>query len=289
MAFGLIVAAVASTAAGAIMGAANANKLAKKRTKAYKMAAALMKDATEKYSGHNADMKMRAEGEQQGNIMNNLTQNRGALESNLAMQNALGAADRAQSQDSTVEGINLGRENAAKDLTARYNAAANQANMYLKNAEIENAVGQQQFQNLMGAIGSGTDAIKDLGALDWIKGKIGGSGEGTSDERMKEPPSEDKEELPEASVEDALRQIDSVNYEYKDPTYPGCDDETHTGITAQSLEKGAFKDAVQEDANGIKKVDIWKLNESIMAGLGAMQKEIDELEGQRDQSKNKSK
>lgn len=283
MGFGLVIGAVASTAAGAIMGAANAKKMAKKRTKAYETAAALMKDATEKYSGHNADTKMRAEGEKQGDIMNNLTQNRGALESDLSMQNALLAADRAQAQDSTMDGINLGRENAAKDLSARYNAAASQANMYLQNAEIENAVEQQKYQNLMnGAVVAGK-AAKDLGVGDWVKDKAGG----TSDERMKESPKEEESNLPEAKAEDALRQIESVEYEYKDPNYPGCDDEQHVGFTAQSLEKGAFKDAVKKDGNGIRHIDQWKLQESIMSGISALQKELDELEG--NQSKNKSK
>lgn len=280
--FALVIGAVATTAAGAIMGAANAKKIAKKRTKAYETAAALMKDATEKYSGHNADTKMRAEGEKQGNIMNNLTQNRGALESNLAIQNALQAADRAQAQDSTMEGINLGRENAAKDLSARYNAAASQANMYLQNAEVESRVAQQNWQNMVGGVAAATNAAKDLGVSDWLGDKV----KGTSDERMKESP--DKEsDLPEAKAEDALRQIESVEYEYKDPNYPGCDDEQHVGFTAQSLEKGAFKDAVKKDGNGIRHIDQWKLQESIMSGISALQKELDELES--NQSKNKSK
>ena len=274
--FALVVGAVATTAAGAVMGAVNAKKMAKKRTKAYETAAALMKDATEKYSGHNADTKMRAEGEKQGNIMNNLTQNRGALESDLAMQNALGAAERAQAQDSTMEGINLGRENAAKDLSARYNAAASQANMYLQNAEVESRVAQQNWQNMVGGVTAATNAAKNLGVSDWIGDKVNG----TSDERMKEPPSEDKSDLPEAKAEDALRQIESVEYEYKDPNYPGCDDEQHVGFTAQSLEKGVFKDAVKKDGNGIRHIDQWKLQESIMSGISALQKELDQLEGQ---------
>lgn len=285
MLFAPVIAAVGMAAAGSIMGANQAKKAAKKQKKAYQMASALMKDATEKYSGAEADRQMRNEGDKQATILNNLSQNRGALNSNMSINNALGAANRAAQQDATMEGINLGRANAAKDLSARYNAAANQANMYLNNAKIENAVEQQKYQNLMSGLSSGLQAANNLGITQAIGGQFGfgnqiqNNNNNTSDERMKEAPSdESKSDLPEAKVEDALRQIDSVNYEYKDPDYPGCDDETHTGFTAQSLEKGAFKDAVSEDQNGVKKVDLWKLQESIMSGLGALQKEIDELE-----------
>lgn len=295
MLFAPVIAAVGMAAAGSIMGANQAKKAAKKQKKAYQMASALMKDATEKYSGAEADRQMRNEGDKQATILNNLSQNRGALNSNMSINNALGAANRAAQLDTTMEGINLGRANAAKDLSARYNAAANQANMYLNNAKIQNAVEQQKYQNLMSGLSSGLQAANNLGITQAIGGQFGlgqqipgQNNNNTSDERMKEAPSEtnnkesklpgSSDELPEAKVEDALRQIDSVNYEYKDPDYPGCDDETHTGFTAQSLEKGTFKDAVSEDQNGVKKVDLWKLQESIMSGLGALQKEIDELE-----------
>lgn len=298
MLFAPVIAAVGMAAAGSIMGANQAKKAAKKQKKAYQMASALMKDATEKYSGAEADRQMRNEGDKQATILNNLSQNRGALNSNMSINNALGAANRAAQQDATLEGINLGRENAAKGLSAGYNAAANQANMYLNNAQIENAVEQQKYQNLMSGLSSGLQAANNLGITQAIGGQFGlgqqipgqNNNNNTSDERMKEAPSETNEgendlprssdELPQADVEDALRQIESVEYEYKDPDYPGSDDEEHVGFTAQSLEDTAFGDAVSEDENGVKKVDQWRLMESIMAGISCLQREIDELENE---------
>lgn len=291
--FPLVVGALAMSAGSAVLNARQAKKLAKKQTKAYQIAAAMMKDATEKYSGTAADQRMRQEGEMTANRLNNMAMNGGPLESNMSMLNAVNAAGNLN--DMTETGVNLGRENAAQDLSAKYNKAAAEANRYLSNAKIENAIDAQKYQNLMGGISDGAQMLADIGITDPLSkqlARINGDGQsnqqgGTSDERMKESPKEG--DLPEAKAEDALRQIESVEYEYKDPNYPGCDNEQHVGFTAQSMEKGAFKDAVKKDGNGIRHIDQWKLQESIMSGISALQKELDELEGQRDQSKNKSK
>lgn len=294
--FPLVVGALAISAGSAVLNARQAKKLAKKQTKAYQIAAAMMKDATEKYSGTAADQRMRQEGEMTANRLNNMAMNGGPLESNMSMLNAVNAAGNLN--DMTETGVNLGRENAAQDLSAKYNKAAAEANRYLSNAQIENAIDAQKYQNLMGGISGGAQMLANLGITDPISnqlaringdGQSGQSGQsnqqgGTSDERMKESPKEG--DLPEAKAEDALRQIESVEYEYKDPNYPGCDNEQHVGFTAQSMEKGAFKDAVKKDGNGIRHIDQWKLQESIMSGISALQKELDELESQ---SKNKSK
>lgn len=281
--FPLVVGALAISAGSAVLNARQAKKLAKKQTRAYQMAAAMMKDATEKYSGTAADQRMRQEGEMTANRLNNMAMNGGPLESNMSMLNAVNAAGNLN--DMTETGVNLGRENAAQDLSAKYNKAAAEANRYLSNAKIENAIDAQKYQNLMGGISGGAQMLADIGITDPISkqlARINGDGQsnqqgGTSDERMKESPKEG--DLPEAKAEDALRQIESVEYEYKDPNYPGCDDEQHVGFTAQSMEKGAFKDAVKKDGNGIRHIDQWKLQESIMSGISALQKELDELEG----------
>ena len=293
--FPLVIGAIAVSAGSAIAGAKQAKKLAKKQTKAYQMAAAMMKDATEKYSGTAADQRMRQEGEMTANRLNNMAMNGGPLESNMSIQNAVGAADNLQ--DMTETGVNLGRENAAQDLSAKYNKAAAEANRYLQNAQIENAIDAQKYQNLMGAVSGGAQLLANMGITDPISAqlaRVNGDNQGQgqqqspgSDENLKESPKGKESDLPEAKAEDALRQIESVEYEYKDPNYPGCDDERHVGITAQSLEKGAFKDAVKKDLNGIRHIDQWKLQESIMSGISALQKELDELEG--NQSKKNSK
>lgn len=276
--FPLLIGAIAVSAGSAIASAKQAKKLAKKQTKAYQMAAAMMKDATEKYSGTAADQRMRQEGEMTANRLNNMAMNGGPLESNMSIQNAVGAADNLQ--DMTETGVNLGRENAAQDLTAKYNTAAAEANRYLQNAQIENAIDAQKYQNLMGGVVGGAKLLNDIGVTQSMKDKLDAVNNPGSDENLKESPKGKESDLPEAKAEDALRQIESVQYEYKDPNYPGCDDERHVGITAQSLEKGAFKDAVKKDLNGIRHIDQWKLQESIMSGISALQKELDQLEGQ---------
>ena len=92
-----------------------------------------------------------------------------------------------------------------------------------------------------------------------------------SDENVKEYNNHNN--LPKADAEDALRQIESIEYQYKDGLGP--QDGKHVGITAQSAEGTAFDDMVQEN-NGIKELDRNKLLESVMAGIAALQKELDE-------------
>lgn len=98
-----------------------------------------------------------------------------------------------------------------------------------------------------------------------------------SDERVKESiTTESGDKLPIASVEDALRQIASIVYKYKPET--GLDDDKHVGISAQSIENTALDNGtVKTTDDGIKMLDKQKLQESIMAGIAALQKEIDGL------------
>ena len=99
----------------------------------------------------------------------------------------------------------------------------------------------------------------------------------TSDENCKEAiTTESGDKLPIASVEDALRQIASIVYKYKPET--GLDNDKHVGISAQSIENSALDNGtVKTTDDGIKMLDKQKLQESIMAGIAALQKEIDGL------------
>lgn len=268
----MAVAAIGAGIANGVFNAQQAKKQAKKKQKVLEQAAFMMKDATEKYSGTEADRQMRNAGEQEAVRLHNLNANNTPLQGNLSIQNALNAANNVAQNDTTQGGVNLGRANKGAEMAGKYNAVANQANLMLQAADIQNKVDAQNYQNLMGGISGVASAAGKLGVGDFISSKLGGGQAATSDER-------EKEAIPDADAEDALRQIESIEYQYKDPTKEGCDDETHVGITAQSLEGTAFGDAVKENKEGYKMVDKWRLLESVTAGIAALQKEIDELEG----------
>lgn len=264
----MVVGAIASGIASGVFASQQAKKQAKQRKKAYQQAAVMMKDATEKYSGTEADRQMRNAGEQEALRLHNLNANNNPLQSNLSIQNALNSVNDVSQNDTTQGGVNLGRANKGAEMAGKYNAVANQANLMLDAANIQNKIDAQSYQNLMGGLSGAASAFNKLGGTDAVKSAISSM----SDERA-------KEKIPDADAEDALRQIESIEYEYKDPEKEGCDDETHVGITAQSLEGTAFGDAVKENEEGYKMVDKWRLLESVTAGIAALQKEIDELEG----------
>ena len=96
----------------------------------------------------------------------------------------------------------------------------------------------------------------------------------TSDENAKEY--NNHSGLPKADAEDALRQIESIEYKYKPET--GLDQDKHVGVTAQSLQGTAFNDDVKKDGKYLA-LDKQKLLESTLAGIAALQKEIDSLKG----------
>ena len=101
----------------------------------------------------------------------------------------------------------------------------------------------------------------------------------TSDENQKESPKNNDSGLPESDIEDSMRQLETVQYQYKDPNVPGCDDEVHkSGFTAQSAEKTPlYGKAVKNCSDGVKRIDQWKLLESVTAATAQLQREIDEL------------
>lgn len=255
--YGMIIGAIAGGLAAGISSYMNNTKLAGK----YREYAKDIRKAAEQYSGKNADNAMREAGSQAARSLNNLNMGIAASQpntSNLSTQNALRAINNVQSADSTVQGQNLGRNLKAQDLNNKYNRATNQANLALKQGKMDYNLANATTAGVMQGAQTLADTYKTIG----------------SDERIKEYNNHNN--LPKADAEDALRQIESIEYEYKDGLGP--QDGKHVGITAQSAEGTAFGDMVQEN-NGIKELDKNKLLESVMAGIASLQKELDELEG----------
>lgn len=260
-----VYAAIISSIAGGIGAGVGTYLNNMKLADAYEDYADDIRKAGQKYSGQNADNAMREAGNQEARRLNNLnmgTASSAPNTSNLSMQNALRRMSNVKSADSTMQGQNLGRSNKATELRGKYNAETAKAQQALNQAGIDYQVNNQAMQAGM----QGLQNLAQTGNQIW------------SDENVKESITNDcGDEIPTADAEDALRQIESIEFKYKDGT--GLDQDKHVGISAQSAEGTAFGDMVSENEQGIKQLDKQKLLESVMAGIAALQKELDEYNG----------
>lgn len=262
-AFGAVIGGIA----GGVAGAVSSYALTKKNAAAYKSAAKEIRSAANKYSGQSAYNAMQNKGNETGNIVNQRSlQAAAALQPNNNSNKMANVADLS-SANQFENGYNLGTQNEKTNLNSRYNAQTAKAQQALKQAGIDYQAGTAATQAAFNAAGGLAGLYKDLKPSDKST---------TSDERAKRPAEyNNKEGLPKADAADALRQIESIEYKYKPET--GLDQDSHVGVTAQSLEGTAFDDVVSENSKGIKQLDKQKLQESVMAGIAALQKEIDEL------------
>lgn len=260
--FGAAIGGIAGGLAAGIGSYLNNKKLAS----AYEEYADDIRNAAKEYSGTKAHKQMKQEGAAEALRMGNAFGNKNQVNTSPnKMQNALSNMNNVNSNVQSLhnEGDNLGRQNKAAELNSKYNAATAKAQQALNQAGINYQVNNQLMQGGMNA------AAGLVNTYNQLKG---------SDERLKKGINNESN-LPEADIEDSLRQLETVNYQYKDPNIEGCDGDTHTGFTAQSAEKTPlFKDAVQTGEDGYKRIDEWKLMESLTAGIAQMQREIDELE-----------
>lgn len=266
--FGAAIGAVVGAVAGAVTSAA----LNIKNAEAYKTYAKDIRKAAEKYSGDAAYKSMYNKGLEEG-----MQTNRRSLDAAASMEPSNKSAMMAnttglQGANTFNQGFNQGAENQKALNTAKYNAETAKAQQALNQANIEYKAGTAATQGAMNTLGGLATAYNNLKPA---------SSNTTSDENVKEY--DNHNGLPKADVEDALRQIESISYKYKDGL--GLDQDHHVGVTAQSLEGTAFDDVVSENEEGIKQLDKQKLQESVMAGIAALQKEIDELKGGNNDSK----
>ena len=304
---GLIAGVVAKPVIGALAGGiANGlitNYQTKKLANAYKEAAKDIREAGKKYSGQAADAAMTQEGARQGQQMQKLAQSQGvAGTTGLSTADATNMTQDQPGLSAYMQGQNLGRNTKATELNSKYNAATAKAQNMLSKANTDYRAGRAATQfgmnllsgaantinnigsgNLMnafsgagGGAGGGMSALTSAGGGAGAAGAAGGATALLSDENCKESITNSSgDKIPTADVEDALRQIESIEYQYKPET--GLDQDKHVGISAQSIEGTALDDGTVHNDGPYKTLDKQKLLESVMAGIAAMQKEIDEI------------
>lgn len=252
--------AIIGSLAGAIAGGMGSYLTSVQHANAYKQAANDIERATNKYSGENANASMYNAGLNQAS-RENAASMRNAATTNAGSNNAMAEMNnRINNIMPSTNGYNTGANNRAKLNAANFNKDTQYAQNAMKQADIQNAVNGQMLQGAASGTQSLINTYKDISDKDMKEGINNDSG------------------LPQANIQDVLRQLETIIYKYKDPNYPGCDNEEHCGFTAQSLEKaGNPNNAVSENEDGIKQVDRWRLMETITAGLAELQREIDNM------------
>lgn len=270
-----VVSAIVGGVAGGVINGMVAYQTNKDRVSAYRQAAKDVKEAAEKYSGKSAYDNMQNLGNQEAANVNRNTLAVGGQMDNVSGTPAMNAADLSNA-NGTLQGYKLGAGNAKADMDSKYYRDTALARTAMKQADIDYKAANQTAQTVMNAAGGLADVYKN------IKSNNSNKSDNTSDESQKEGINNESG-LPESDIEDSMRQLETISYKYKDPSVPGCDDEKHeSGFTAQSAEKTPlFGDAVSNGDDGVKRIDQWKLMESLTAGIAQLQREIDALEGEK--------
>ena len=256
---------IGTTIAGGIIQGTTAAQTNKIKTQAYRNAAKDMADATRKYSGANLDSQMTNAGVENARNQGMIRSQGEASKVGSGNANAAASAYSGQqnidSSFDTTGDYGTGASNAYKNASGKYGAQANKTGLALKQADIDYNVANQAVAGGLQTLGQGINTIKTV-----------------SDENEKN--------FTRADIQDSLRQIKSILYEYKNPEKEGEDDEIHVGTTAQMMEETPLeKDAVEQGEDGIRRVDGWKLLESINAGMAEIQKEIDEINNNSNKNK----
>ena len=270
-----VIGAVVGGVAGGVVNGMVAYQTNRDRVSAYRQAAKDVKEAAEKYSGKSAYDNMQNLGNQEAANVNRNTLAAGGQMDNVSGTPAMNAADLSNA-NRTLQGYKLGAGNAKTDMDSKYYRDTALARTAMKQADIDYKAANQTMQTAMNAAGGLADVYKN------IKSNNSNKSDNTSDESQKEGINNESG-LPESDIEDSMRQLETISYKYKDPSVPGCDDEKHeSGFTAQSAEKTPlFNDAVSTGDDGVKRIDQWKLMESLTAGIAQLQREIDALEGEK--------
>jgi hypothetical protein len=179
MVFGNIIGAIGGAIIGGVVNGVATSKNNKIKIAAMEKATKDMKKATEEYSGKKALEKMYNAGLQgayeYGTSMGNemasqvfTPQNPGSTGTGInsaAMQAGQEAGDVAK--NAAQAGFNSGMSNEAALNAAKYNQAANKANLELKQADIDYNVANQASKDIMGGLGDTTNIINET--VPWSK------------------------------------------------------------------------------------------------------------------------
>lgn len=267
--------------AGGISNGLITNYQTKKLANAYKEAAQDIRAAGQRYSGQAANAAMTQEGARQAQQMQKLAQSQGvAGTTGLSTADATNMTQNQPGLSAYMQGQSLGRGNKATELNSKYNAATTKAQNMLSKANTDFKAGQAATQLGMNALSGVANAGNNIGGSAGMNALTQSAGSMFSDENCKESITNSSgDKIPTADVEDALRQIESIEYQYKPET--GLDQDKHVGISAQSIEGTPLDNGVVHNDGPYKTLDKQKLLESVMAGIAAMQKEIDEINSKR--------
>ena len=277
----MIAGALIGALAGGISNGLITNYQTKKLANAYKEAAQDIRAAGQKYSGQAANAAMTQEGARQAQQMQKLAQSQGvAGTTGLSTADATNMTQNQPGLSAYMQGQSLGRGNKATELNSKYNAATTKAQNMLSKANTDFKAGQAATQLGMNALSGIANAGNNIGGSAGMNALTQSAGNMFSDENCKESITNSHgDKIPTADVEDALRQIESIEYQYKPET--GLDQDKHVGISAQSIEGTALDNGTVHNDGPYKTLDKQKLLESVMAGIAAMQKEIDEINSKR--------
>lgn len=277
----MIAGALIGALAGGISNGLITNYQTKKLANAYKEAAQDIRVAGQKYSGQAANAAMTQEGARQAQQMQKLAQSQGvAGTTGLSTADATNMTQNQPGLSAYMQGQSLGRGNKATELNSKYNAATTKAQNMLSKANTDFKAGQAATQLGMNALSGIANAGNNIGGSAGMNALTQSAGNMFSDENCKESITNSSgDKIPTADVEDALRQIESIEYQYKPET--GLDQDKHVGISAQSIEGTPLDNGVVHNDGPYKTLDKQKLLESVMAGIAAMQKEIDEINSKR--------
>ena len=268
--------------AGGISNGLITNYQTKKLANAYKEAANDIRAAGQKYSGQAANAAMTQEGARQAQQMQKLAQSQGvAGTTGLSTVDSTNMTQNQPGLSAYMQGQNLGRGSKATELNSKYNAATTKAQNMLSKANTDFKAGQAATQLGMNALSGIANAGNNIGGAAGMNALTQSAGNlFTSDENCKESITNSHgDKIPTADVEDALRQIQAIEYQYKPET--GLDQDKHVGISAQSIEGTPLDNGVVHNDGPYKTLDKQKLLESVMAGIAAMQKEIDNINSKR--------
>lgn len=277
----MIAATLIGALAGGISNGLITNYQTKKLANAYKEAAQDIRTAGQKYSGQAANAAMTQEGARQAQQMQKLAQSQGvAGTTGLSTADATNMTQNQPGLSAYMQGQNLGRSNKATELNSKYNAATTKAQNMLSKANTDFKAGQAATQLGMNALSGIANVGNNIGGSAGMNALTQSAGSMLSDENCKESITNSSgDKIPTADVEDALRQIQAIEYQYKPET--GLDQDKHVGISAQSIEGTALDNGTVHNDGPYKTLDKQKLLESVMAGIAAMQKEIDSINSKR--------
>lgn len=234
-------------------------------------------------------MQMAAQGQQQRMAA---LQGLGQQASGMQAQDFAQQGQVASARDAIAQANAMNRQNvASQNLAARQNIENQRANLANQQQMYNKGLYQQQFQNELAKAGAqgqatgnlagmyaqqaGAQAQADASVMAGMANLGGAYMMRPSDVRVKQ---DIKPGSP--SIRKMLDKLDPYEYDYKDEA---IEDESmlgsQLGVMAQDLEESELGDKfVQEDMNGVKRVDYGKMGSTQMAALADLHQRLKKLE-----------